>query len=103
MTKLTFEGKVIENHVVLGPNAIFCDDGLVQSPTKQLIGMLELHHGRTVRVSIEVEPITLKDRIEKIFDDEWDHSNRTGTLHLMDHVKKQVLAEIQEEELDKHE
>jgi len=103
MTKRTFEGKVGYAH---GIPTVFIDGRDWYFPDFDFKNHLKNMVGQTVRVSIEVEPITLKDRIEKIFE-KWESACMHGTwaypTTTFDQLKAWVLAAIQEEELDKHE
>jgi hypothetical protein len=66
MTKRTFEGRLIVDEY--GPPVNYMEKIGDDYPARWLMTALKPLHNQEVRVSIEVEPITLKDRVAKIFD-----------------------------------
>jgi len=90
----TYEGKLTEEQGCfwIGPKGSTLQEN-VSLPIRHFLG-------QEVRLTIEVEPISLKDRVEKIFEQRdfvtLDIPYPSGVVHeIINVLKRRVLAEIE--------
>ena len=106
--KRTFKGKVVAKmgSYVRDIHALVVADGMGESyPLDWLFWQMNEQRDKHIRVSIEVEPVSLRDRVAKIFE-EMIARRGAGSVsnppeevcYALEAARAEVLAEIDKEE-----